>query len=120
MRERLQFALNRSSVDGLHWYCRECQRGITAEKKGKYTRDSYDDSLWTMYRIRRHDFDRMMIEQSGLCAVCDVQLYRPCIDHCHQTGKVRGLLCNSCNTLMAAFDKPGFLEAAMKYHTGNY
>ena len=49
------------------------------------------------YGITITDFNSMIIKQSGLCAVCDEQLIKPCLDHDHETGAVRALLCNNCN-----------------------
>lgn len=48
------------------------------------------------YGITLADFDRILAEQNGLCAFCK---NKPPVDvdHCHETGKVRGLLCRSCN-----------------------
>lgn len=46
------------------------------------------------------DFDRMLAEQGGACAVCSGPTkagHHYCIDHCHTTGKIRGLLCHDCN-----------------------
>lgn len=36
--------------------------------------------------------------QAGACAMCSARRGRLLVDHCHRTGKVRGLLCTSCNT----------------------
>lgn len=54
-------------------------------------------------RLRRHgltpdDYDAMVRAQGGRCAICNEPLHPDCLDHDHQTGKVRGLLCNACNT----------------------
>lgn len=52
-------------------------------------------------KISREDFEKMMKAQSYVCAICK----KPCktkrrlaTDHCHKTGKIRGLLCFNCNT----------------------
>jgi hypothetical protein len=38
------------------------------------------------------------------------------VDHCHTTGKVRGLLCSTCNTALGSFqDNPAYLKAAIHY-----
>ena len=55
--------------------------------------------LSTTYGISLDDYNRMLSEQSGVCGICsnppkDKDL---AVDHCHTTGKVRGLLCSSCN-----------------------
>jgi hypothetical protein len=34
------------------------------------------------------------------CQICNVELTKKCIDHCHSTNKVRGVLCNNCNTAL--------------------
>jgi hypothetical protein len=49
------------------------------------------------YGIERSHFDSMLIAQTGLCAVCAMQMVEPNVDHCHMTSRVRGLLCRYCN-----------------------
>jgi len=75
------------------------------------------------YGITMNDYDNMYIEQNGVCAICgkpetrykgDKQVLS--IDHDHVTGKVRGLLCNSCNTAIGLFkDDLGILASAFEY-----
>lgn len=43
---------------------------------------------------------QMLIEQAGLCALCDEQMKSPQVDHSHATGVVRGMLCLRCNTML--------------------
>jgi len=61
------------------------------------------------YGITVEQYDRMLAEQGGGCAVCgrtnnSKRMTYLSVDHCHATGKVRGLLCNACNVAL------GFLE----------
>lgn len=53
------------------------------------------------YGITDDDYRRILIEQNGVCAICHEfnggRAGRLNIDHCHITGKVRGLLCHKCN-----------------------
>jgi hypothetical protein len=57
------------------------------------------------YGLSPADYDRMVIEQSGLCAICERTPQRwLCVDHCHATQKVRGLLCDNCNTALGLLD----------------
>jgi hypothetical protein len=50
----------------------------------------------------------------GMCEICGLnkKLYR---DHCHKSGKQRGMICNRCNSLLAAIDDNVFLAGAVKY-----
>lgn len=51
------------------------------------------------YGIDVADFDEMVVEQGGCCGICEEQLSGPiAVDHDHETGSVRGLLCYRCNT----------------------
>lgn len=50
------------------------------------------------YGVDGEAFGRMFLEQQGSCKICGEFLKKPHIDHCHTTGKVRGLLCMRCNT----------------------
>lgn len=74
------------------------------------------------YGLTEVDYERLLEEQGGKCAIC---LTRPedftwgsilHIDHCHDTGKVRGLLCPPCNTGMGKLkDNPDMLRRAADY-----
>jgi hypothetical protein len=71
------------------------------------------------YGIDIAEFNRMLAQQNGVCAVCDgVQPdgRRLAIDHCHKTGAIRGLLCSTCNTSIGhAKDDPTLLRAMADY-----
>ena len=76
--------------------------------------ESYNPSKKTLekYGLTKADFNKLWEKQSGLCAICEETLYIPHIDHNHKTGKVRGLLCTSCNTrLVAALEDPNINKA---------
>lgn len=58
-----------------------------------------DATMRRKYGITRADYDRMLIECSGRCTIClKVDDDTLVIDHCHDTGVVRGLLCHECNS----------------------
>lgn len=67
------------------------------------------------------DYNRMLAEQNGCCAICrnpqaDKRTKRYHVDHCHATGRVRGLLCSSCNLGLGKFhDDAERLERAVVY-----
>lgn len=62
------------------------------------------------------DYDRLLEEQDGRCALCESEMKRAVVDHDHDTGKVRGLLCDTCNTGLGKFgDNAERLEAAAEY-----
>jgi Recombination endonuclease VII len=63
------------------------------------------------------DYRRMLSKQNGACAICK-QVFQEtlAVDHCHTTGKVRGLLCRKCNTGLGNYgDDPGRLREAAAY-----
>ena len=66
-------------------------------------------------------YDAMYVSQAGKCAICATtepggKRERFCIDHCHTTGTIRGLLCVSCNSGLGYFkDDVDRLNAAMTY-----
>jgi hypothetical protein len=64
------------------------------------------------------EYQRMLRKQNGVCWIC----HEPpngrslCVDHCHVTGKRRGLLCHTCNVAVGGFgDDPSLLRRALKY-----
>ncbi len=70
-----------------------------------------------LYGIGKPQWDRLLKMQKGTCALCPNE--PTCVDHDHETKDVRGLLCKSCNTLMAGVDKPDWLDKAVAYREKN-
>lgn len=61
-------------------------------------------------------YDRLYIEQEGKCKICNIEKDKLCVDHCHTTGKIRGLLCDNCNHGLGKFkDNTDFLNKAINY-----
>lgn len=70
------------------------------------------------YGITESEYLGMFEEQNNSCAICETTFddVRACVDHSHETGVVRGLLCDSCNKGLGMFkDNPKLLIKAIKY-----
>jgi hypothetical protein len=69
-----------------------------------------------VYRISVVDYDAMRQRQNGACAICKRSGRALCVDHCHACGKVRGLLCGKCNSVLGfCGDSRAHLLAAAAY-----
>ena len=62
-------------------------------------------------------YNAMWLAQDGKCAICRLVCIKSlAVDHCHKTGKIRGLLCMRCNTALGMFkDDPSLLLRAIEY-----
>ncbi len=68
------------------------------------------------YGLTLMEFSNMVLAQEGACAVCNCPMEKPHVDHDHETGVVRGLLCELCNRGIGHFkDDPRLLRAAAAY-----
>jgi hypothetical protein len=68
------------------------------------------------YGLTLEGFEALVAKNEGRCWICRDFADPPCVDHCHQTGKVRGILCRDCNTGIGRLgDDPKRLRAAIKY-----
>ena len=79
-----------------------------------------NSKLKSTYGITMAEFDRLLASQGGRCAVCRTDdpggRGHFHVDHCHQTGAVRGILCHRCNTGIGLLgDNLGSLLAAVEY-----
>ena len=99
----------------------------TRDKRNRTIEDRRRTHLKTTYGLTLEDYEEMLSKQDGKCAICQVSqdisidrrgrvkstLY---IDHCHKTGKVRGLLCSLCNNGLGNFrDSDELLNKAVEY-----
>ena len=67
------------------------------------------------YGITDEEYDSLLIKQVARCAICNEHV-KLCVDHDHNTGKVRGLLCNTCNAGLGMFkDSIRLLAGAIVY-----
>jgi hypothetical protein len=79
-------------------------------------------------RLLISEYEKIHQKQNGLCAICDkpetmksshpdkTPVKRLAVDHCHITGKIRGLLCHHCNTGLGHFkDDILLMQKAMNY-----
>lgn len=77
------------------------------------------------YKITLDQYNQMLLDQNLVCAIClkeetsvDKKLGKVkdlAVDHCHTTGKVRGLLCWKCNTSLGKLDSIEYLQRAIDY-----
>lgn len=97
-------------------------RSKNRESHCKAKRDHYHQKGWHQklkreYGITLEEFCCMEEEQGNKCAICGlVSEKRMCVDHDHETGTVRGLLCPACNKMIGmSKDNPSVLERAAEY-----
>ena len=69
------------------------------------------DHIEKKYGLSKNDYELLLHSQNGTCAICKSSDSQTSlskwlfVDHCHKTGKIRGLLCNKCNSGLGAFDE---------------
>lgn len=92
--------VNRKS--GIQSMCRTCRASYPKNACPKRIRN-YD--LLKSYGISTEDFEKLLTTQNNCCGICGInqdslktnKKKYLCVDHCHTTGKIRGLLCDKCN-----------------------
>ncbi|MFJ7209580.1 endonuclease VII domain-containing protein [Streptomyces sp. NPDC098789] len=99
---------NKRASDGLSTRCKAC-RAVEARAS----------HLKRAYGMTEAQWDEMVEAQGGLCCIC---LKAPAVhvDHCHETGRVRGVLCFNCNSAIGKLgDDPDTLRRAISYLEGH-
>jgi len=107
-------------------WCKACARDY---RRANYSHDyakSRNQNLRTNYGISQEEYDLMFFQQGGVCAIChqpettiDGYTGKPkalAVDHNHETGEMRELLCQACNHLLGWIEKdPQRVRLVMKY-----
>ena len=117
--------------DRLHNQCKDCRSKANRLRPKEHRHNQYmerrqsilDKHLVKTYGITREQYNEMLIKQDYLCAICGRhQSESPKglhTDHCHDTNKVRGLLCSSCNLALGLMKhNTTILTKAVKYLGG--
>lgn len=112
-----EFAKSKGRVDGRSTRCKQCYRDQWSPAKDR------ESQLLKRYGLTIQDYDQLLVAQGGVCHICggpshirDNDPLSFAVDHCHATGKVRGLLCANCNRGLGLFkDDPDRLMAAAMY-----
>lgn len=124
-----EFYPHRRMKSGLQPQCRACsrewhrQRPDYIREKNKQFKLKYPEYHRDWHRRRKFGVEPSQINairdsQDGLCAGClrDLAVNKECVDHCHDTGRIRGLLCNDCNVSIGILgDNPETLRRLADY-----
>lgn len=120
-RERFPRCKECANADKRAWYERN-RAAVIAYQRGYEDRTKRRSWLKTKYGMTPEEFDQMRDVQDGQCAICrgpQLEHYRYLdVDHCHATGRVRGLLCRRCNTVLGLTQEDVELLEAMKEYLG--
>lgn len=105
-----EFAKTKDKASGLASQCKSC---ISSKYKKLWKDGKIRDSVYKRkYGISLNQYNSLLESQKGLCKICGTsdpkghgsKNGRFCVDHCHDTGIVRGLLCHHCNIGIGAFN----------------
>ena len=110
-----EFPRNKNSKDGRHTYCKPCHNARGRETIQRLHGNSRHYHLKKRYGIGADEFDELVRQQGGVCAICR-RADPEHVDHSHETGEVRGILCFNCNGGLGQFrDSIDALAAAAAY-----
>jgi len=97
---------------------RETHREKLVAHQKEYRKAHREEILMKKYRLTIENYDKMLVAQNGVCAICGHPPNWRClsVDHNHITGNVRGLLCTNCNMMLGLVDDSiEILRSAIEY-----
>jgi hypothetical protein len=82
--------------------CKTCDIARVRKRHQENPERTKNNDLKRLYGITLNEYNQMLMEQNYCCRTCGTteaggKYGKFMVDHCHSTGKVRGLLCKSCN-----------------------
>jgi hypothetical protein len=118
-----EFPTDKTTKSGLRCYCKPCNRLRRMARyygSARVRIEHAERARLQNYGLSASKFTAMLCAQVGLCKACEVpmgpgvrQLH---VDHCHATGRVRGLLCDGCNRALGHVkDSPERLRQLAAY-----
>lgn len=116
------FVKRSNRTSGRQPYCKVCHNKNVRDKYSSKRMKDYD--LKKAYGIDLDEYNRMFDKQKGKCKICNTHISEInkghkkclCVDHCHDTKVIRGLLCDKCNRGLGLFsDDIDVLKSAINY-----
>lgn len=109
MREKAQAAQRQ-------WYQENRDKDRAYRRSPAGRRSKFKAYLKRHYGMTPEEWDARLIAQSGRCAICSEPMAVVHVDHCHEGGHVRGMLCSGCNTGIGLLgDDVDRLRSAIEY-----
>ena len=111
-----EFGKDKRGKDGLLYQCKPCHNA--RNRKYYHQTDQINRQLKKTYGIDLAQKTQMYLDQNKTCQICEKEFHlnKAFVDHCHTSGKVRGLLCSKCNTVLGFVnDSAETLQNAIKY-----
>ena len=105
-RKRKWYAANKERIHEYSYrWCKEHHR----QRQSVYLKHKYGITI--------QEYERILAEQDGVCAICKVNPKKNplCVDHNHSTREIRGLLCVKCNLGLGYLDNPEWMHKAIEY-----
>lgn len=111
----VDFKTNSGFPEGKAYICKSCDKERSRNRR-----------LLRLFGISSKEYDDLLKEQNNVCAICGKpesivhrktkEVMRLSVDHCHSTGKIRGLLCAKCNMVIGSFnDDIELFRKSIKY-----
>lgn len=91
------------------------------KNREKYYNSHNDYQLLKKYGLTREQYESLLVATEGVCPICTrpfgtAAYTKPVVDHCHLSGRTRGIICRQCNIGLVAFrDNKASLAQAINY-----
>lgn len=111
------FHNHKSATHGKQYTCKNCSNKPKIRSEN-YKKNKRSHQLKSAFGINLEEYEILSQSQNNVCAICKTNNTnkRLAVDHCHKTGKIRGLLCGKCNTGIGLMqDNIHILQSAINY-----
>lgn len=109
---------------GVQNYCKDCKHAYCREyyqkNKDRVRRQNKRASLKFHYGMTLEQYDEMYISQQGQCSICKTKHEVLHVDHDHNTGDIRELLCNRCNRTLGLLEEDPMIMHSMIEYVQNH
>lgn len=117
VKELTEFYNRKGAKDGKRSWCKTCDKAYG--QKDNIKENKTDSDLRRRYGITLKQKQDMYANQNGRCAICKDLMKTvslACLDHSHETGKIRKLLCRKCNLFLGFYEKyPAIISEFEEY-----